>query len=101
MTSLDGMMVYAHQMLKAYMSQDGQRTAQVMAATDKQAFQQMGQQIALTERNDRWMKVMPSMMKEKSNLFVVGLLHLTSTDAGPGIVEMLKKAGYTIEPVRI
>ena len=101
MTSLDGMMVYAHQMLKAYMSQDGQRTAQVMAAADKQAFQQMGQQIALTERNDRWMKVMPSMMKEKSNLFVVGLLHLTSTDAGPGIVEMLKKAGYTIEPVRI
>jgi len=48
----------------------------------------MGQQIALTERNDRWMKVMPSMMKEKSNLFVVGLLHLTSTDAGHGIVEM-------------
>ena len=47
------------------------------------------------------MKVMPSMMKEKSNLFVVGLLHLTYTDAGPGIVEMLKKAGYTIEPVRI
>ena len=101
MTSLDNAMVYGHQMMDAYMKQDGQRTAQALAAADKQVFQQMGQQIALTERNDRWMKVMPSMMKEKSNLFVVGLLHLTSTDAGPGIVEMLKKAGYTIEPVRI
>lgn len=101
MTSLDNAMVYGHQMMDAYMKQDGQRTAQTIMVANQQAGQQAGEQVALTERNDRWMKVMPSMMKDKSNLFVVGLLHLTSTDAGPGIVEMLKKAGYTIEPVRI
>ena len=101
MTSLDNAMVYGHQMMDAYMKQDGQRTAQVLMVANQQAGQQAGEQIALRERNDRWMKVIPSMLKEKSNLFVVGLFHLTSTDNGPGIVEMLKKAGYTIEPVRI
>lgn len=101
MTSLDNAMVYGHQMMDAYMKQDGQRTAQVLMVANQQAGQQTGEQIALRERNDRWMKVIPSMLKEKSNLFVVGLFHLTSTDNGPGIVEMLKKAGYTIEPVRI
>ena len=101
MTSLDNAMVYGHQMMDAYMKQDGQRTAQVLMVANQQAGQQAGEQVALRERNDRWMKVIPSMLKEKSNLFVVGLFHLTSTDNGPGIVEMLKKAGYTIEPVRI
>jgi uncharacterized protein YbaP (TraB family) len=48
-------------------------------------------------RNNAWMKKLPEMMKAKSSFIAVGALHL----AGPiGLVAQLKKAGYTVTPVK-
>lgn len=47
----------------------------------------------ITKRNDNWMKQLPSLIRKQSNFIAVGALHL----AGPGgIVEQLRKEGYTV-----
>ena len=47
-------------------------------------------------RNLAWMKTIPSLMSRKSTLFVVGVLHLAGPD---GVLNLLRKAGYTVEAV--
>ncbi|RTL60675.1 MAG: TraB/GumN family protein [Sphingobacteriales bacterium] len=52
----------------------------------------------VTNRNNNWMKVLPSMINQQSNFIAVGALHL----AGPGgLVAQLQKAGYTVTPQTI
>ena len=48
-------------------------------------------------RNLAWMKKIPSVMSSKSTLFVVGALHVAGPD---GVLNMLRKAGYTVEAVK-
>lgn len=48
-------------------------------------------------RNAEWVKAMPTIMKDKSTLFAVGAAHLIGEK---GILELLKKAGYTVEAVK-
>ena len=48
-------------------------------------------------RNDNWMKQMPEIMKQKSTLFAVGAGHLPGER---GVLNLLKKAGYTVESVK-
>lgn len=48
-------------------------------------------------RNAEWIKKMPEIMKQKSTLFAVGAGHLTGDR---GMLELLKKAGYTVESVK-
>ena len=51
----------------------------------------------IKNRNKNWMKTIPSMIKENSSFIVVGALHL----AGPDwLIALLKKAGYTVTPVK-
>jgi uncharacterized protein YbaP (TraB family) len=50
----------------------------------------------ITDRNDRWMKKLPDLMKAMPSMIVVGALHLT----GPkGLIAQLRKAGYKVTPV--
>ncbi|MCD0464561.1 TraB/GumN family protein [Flavobacterium sp. ENC] len=50
----------------------------------------------LDERNHNWAALLPEMMK-KGNLFVaVGAAHLAGEE---GIINLLRKAGYTVKPV--
>lgn len=50
----------------------------------------------LYERNINWVKVLPEMMKKESLFVAVGSAHL----AGDlGLINLLKKAGYTVKPV--
>lgn len=48
-------------------------------------------------RNENWMKILPGMMKKKSSFIAVGALHLPGEE---GLLNQLKKLGYTVEPVR-
>ncbi|MCR4602832.1 MAG: TraB/GumN family protein [Prevotella sp.] len=48
-------------------------------------------------RNANWLTVMPQVMAEKSTFFAVGAGHLIGEK---GVLEGLKKAGYTIEGVK-
>lgn len=48
-------------------------------------------------RNVNWLKTLPGIMKEKSSFIAVGSLHLVGED---GLIEGLRKAGYTVEAVK-
>lgn len=48
-------------------------------------------------RNDQWMKKLPTLMKEKPSFVAVGCLHL----AGPvGLLAQLEKLGYKVDAVK-
>lgn len=47
-------------------------------------------------RNKDWVKKMPVMMRERSNLFAVGAAHLTDDF---GIIHLLRKKGYIVTAV--
>ena len=52
-------------------------------------------------RNMIWAKKMPAIMADKSTLFVVGVNHLGNPNTEKrGLIQLLRKAGYTVEPVR-
>ena len=48
------------------------------------------------DRNSAWMEKLPVIMKEKSTFIAVGALHLAGEI---GLLNLLEKAGYTVEPV--
>ncbi len=49
------------------------------------------------DRNNKWMKKLPEIMKEKSSFIAVGALHLVG-DAG--LLTQLEKLGYKVEAVK-
>lgn len=52
----------------------------------------------LTNRNIKWMKILPGLLKKESQFIAVGALHL----AGPsGLVEQLQGLGYTLTPIKL
>lgn len=50
-------------------------------------------------RNITWAKKMPAIMEEGSTLFAVGVAHLGNPKEKRGLLQLLRKAGYTLEPV--
>jgi hypothetical protein len=55
------------------------------------------EQILLINRNRNWIPVMERMMAEKPTFFAVGAGHLGGAN---GVLQLLKTAGYTVEPIR-
>jgi len=51
----------------------------------------------LYSRNANWLKTMPQVMSQKSTFFAVGAAHLVGEK---GLLDGLKKAGYTVEGVK-
>ena len=51
----------------------------------------------ITDRNRRWVEVMPAIMAAKPTLFVVGAGHLPGDE---GVLELLKAAGYKVKAVK-
>lgn len=49
------------------------------------------------DRNEKWLKILPEMMQEKSSFIAVGCLHLVGKN---GLIEGLRKAGYKVEAVK-
>ncbi|MBS1598380.1 MAG: TraB/GumN family protein [Bacteroidetes bacterium] len=47
----------------------------------------------IRKRNNEWMKVIPFIVNTQSSFIAVGALHLAGSD---GLVEQLRKAGYTV-----
>ena len=47
-------------------------------------------------RNTNWAVKMPDMMKDKSTFFAVGAAHLLGEQ---GVINLLRKAGYTVKPI--
>ena len=55
------------------------------------------QDILLDQRNKNWVEQLRKLMKEKSLFVGVGAGHLPGA---MGLIELLRKAGYTVEPLR-
>ena len=49
------------------------------------------------QRNDKWLKILPEIMKNKTSLIAVGAMHIAGED---GLLYQLHKMGYTVEAVR-
>lgn len=71
-------------------------TKTVDLITKEQYMDENATKIMQVDRNKNWVKKMPSMMKERSNLFVIGVGHLTNDY---GIIHLLREKGYTVTPV--
>ncbi|MEO6684011.1 MAG: TraB/GumN family protein [Ginsengibacter sp.] len=54
-------------------------------------------EVLLFNRNRNWVKQLNSMMKNQSVLVAVGAGHLPGKD---GLIDLLRKAGYTVEPLK-
>lgn len=50
----------------------------------------------LEERNQKWIERMKDLMREKAVFFAVGAAHLPGTQ---GLIELLRQAGCTVEPM--
>lgn len=65
--------------------------------TTKYAPTQQEQLEMLDNRNQDWAKTLPQLMNQKSCFIAVGALHLPGEN---GLIELLKKAGYKVKPVK-
>lgn len=52
----------------------------------------------LKNRNDKWIKILPGLLKTQSQFIAVGALHLAGPD---GLISQLRNAGYTLTPINL
>jgi len=52
----------------------------------------------IKDRNYKWLKILPSLMKKQSQFIAAGALHLSGPD---GLVEQLKQMGYTVTALNL
>lgn len=80
-------------MLQVYKSQDLEGMSKLM---DSDENDYLDQEVFLKERNRNWIEKMRKMMEEYPTFFAVGAAHLAGEE---GVINLLRKAGYTVEPV--
>jgi uncharacterized protein YbaP (TraB family) len=81
------------QMVDAYKKEDLRSLSNAMSESPEwKGFED----IMLSNRNKNWIPVMEGAMKESTTLFAVGAGHLYGKE---GVINLLRKAGYTVTPV--
>jgi uncharacterized protein YbaP (TraB family) len=83
------------QMVKLYKAQDIVGMVSMMG--EEEAGMAGYEDLLLNQRNRNWVPVMGEMMMAQPTFFAVGAGHLAGDQ---GVVSLLRKAGYTVEPVR-
>ena len=83
----------------AYFSQDLKRIEEALEQESKDdcGSSPEDEDILINKRNSNWVEMMPKMMTEQPTLFVVGAAHLCGEQ---GVLQLLEKAGYTVEGVK-
>jgi uncharacterized protein YbaP (TraB family) len=64
--------------------------------TAEKVMNEKTRKVLLDGRNENWIVMMPNIMKEKSTFFAVGAGHLLGEQ---GVIRLLRKKGYTVQPV--
>lgn len=64
--------------------------------TDKKFTSEQTKKAILDNRNENWLKIMPELMKNESVFIAVGAAHLAGES---GVINLLRKAGYTVKAV--
>lgn len=82
------------EMTKAYKTQDLPALYELIASAKGPSID-MG--VFLDDRNKKWIPRMTEKMKISSVFFAVGAGHLAGQN---GVINLLRKAGYTVEPVK-
>ena len=98
--NIDLNLMLLNDLTEAYHKQDleGVATAMDTEMDDGCAALPDGESEALLYmRNERWVKQMPSIMRQHPTLFAVGAAHLIGDR---GVLELLRQAGYTVEGIR-
>jgi uncharacterized protein YbaP (TraB family) len=84
----------ADAMIKDYTNED--INSLYAMTTDKELMSASAKKTLLDTRNLNWLKIMPEMMRKESVFFAVGAAHLAGET---GVINLLKKAGYTVKPI--
>ncbi len=80
---------------KAYLSQNIEDLYKLMKDEDEEESAFM--QALVNKRNANWIKMLPGIMNDKPSFIAVGALHLPGEE---GVIEGLRKAGYTVTPIK-
>jgi uncharacterized protein len=83
-----------HRMIDYYTRQDLAATYHIIDSARKMGIINMDQLI--DERNRNWVTIMPDQMRAASMFYAVGAGHLYGDN---GVISLLRKAGYTVEPI--
>jgi uncharacterized protein len=73
-----------------------QQKLSLLSVVLSDSFTEEEKKVLLDLRNERWMKVIPEMIREQSTFVTVGALHLTGET---GLVNQLRRAGYNVTPL--
>ena len=65
-------------------------------ATDLKFTSEKTKKSILDSRNTNWVKNMPELMKKESVFFAVGAAHLGGEE---GVINLLRKSGYSVKPI--
>jgi len=83
------------EMIEVYKQQDVERLFSFVSSSPDLMN---AQEDLLTKRNSNWIPVMEKSMKDGGSFFAVGAAHLGGSI---GLIELLRKAGYTVRPVQL
>ncbi|WP_299822613.1 TraB/GumN family protein [uncultured Pontibacter sp.] len=84
------------QMVKLYLAQDLQGLTEIMKEDMAEDEYKLYEKNFLTARNIRWIPVIEREARAKPTFFAVGAGHLSGSE---GVLELLRKKGYTIRPI--
>jgi len=65
-------------------------------ATEERVMNAKAKKYMLDERNQNWIRILPAMIKSKTSFIAVGSAHLAGEQ---GVINLLRKSGYTVMPV--
>jgi uncharacterized protein YbaP (TraB family) len=96
----DKMMAINQNLFNAYMTQDIACINNILTNRHNWPYLFPSKSVykkILTTRDATWARQMPTIMRDKSTFFFVGVYHLAGK---PGVLNLLRKQGFTIEPVQ-
>jgi len=85
---------YRNNIERAYQQQDIQRINSLFKAAKPFSKADLG--IFLDEKNKRWLARMPAMMNQSPVFFLINSINMWGEE---GLISLLRKAGYIVEPV--
>lgn len=73
-----------------------QKLDQLEHALDTQDYSETEIQVLTSDRNKKWIAVLPALLRDGPTFIAVGALHLPGEN---GLINLLRKAGYTVNPL--
>lgn len=98
-SDIDKAIEQSKRLIKSYQSQNLDEVLSLMEERDGNSCDPLPgeMEVLLDNRNIAWVGKIPAIMTEAPTLFVVGAGHLPGTN---GVLNLLKKQGYTVEPMK-